>query len=49
MAEILENSVTNQPNLYERMLKNLLPSGFAAKRQVGGNGKTRGTTKRKTA
>jgi DNA-binding MarR family transcriptional regulator len=49
MAEILENSVTNQPNLYERMLKNLLPSGFAAKRQVGGKGKTKGTTKRKAA
>ena len=41
MAEIIKNSVTNQPNLYERMLKNLLPSGSAAKRQVGGKGKTR--------
>jgi DNA-binding MarR family transcriptional regulator len=33
-AEIIKNSVTNQPGLYERALKNLLPSGFAAKRQV---------------
>ena len=44
MVEIIKNSVTNQPGLYERMLKNLLPSGLAAKRQVGGKGKT----KRKT-
>jgi len=41
MAGIIKNSVTNQPNLYERMLKNLLPSGLAAKRQGGGKGKTR--------
>ena len=47
MAEIIKNSVTNQPGLYERTLKNLLPSGFAAKRQGGGKGKTKGKTKRK--
>jgi hypothetical protein len=34
MAEIVKNSVTNQPGLYDRTLKSLLPSGFAAKRQV---------------
>jgi DNA-binding MarR family transcriptional regulator len=49
MAEIIKNSVTNQPNLYERMLKNLLPSGFAAKRQGRGKGKTERKTKRKAA
>jgi len=47
MAEIIKNSVTNQPGLYERTLKNLLPSGFAAKRQGGGKGKTRRKTGRK--
>ncbi len=41
MAEIVKNSVTNQPGLYERMLRNLLPSGFAAKRQSGGKGRTK--------
>ena len=49
MAEIIKNSVTNQPNLYGRMLKNLLPSGLAAKRQGGGKGKTRRKTGRKAA
>ena len=39
-AEIMKNSVTNQPGLYERALKNLLPSGFAAKRRVARRGKT---------
>jgi len=34
IAEIIKNSVTNQPRLYERTLENLLPSGFAAKRRV---------------
>jgi DNA-binding MarR family transcriptional regulator len=47
MAEIIKNSVTNQPGLYERMLENLLPSGFAAKRQGGGKGRTKRKTKRK--
>lgn len=34
MAEIIKNSVTNQPGLYERMIKNIFPSGSEAKRQV---------------
>jgi DNA-binding MarR family transcriptional regulator len=33
MAEIAKNSTTNQPGLYERMVKNLFPSGSEAKRQ----------------
>jgi len=41
VAEIVKNSVTNQPRLYERMLKNLLMSGSAAKRQGGKKAKTR--------
>jgi DNA-binding MarR family transcriptional regulator len=40
-AEIVKKSVTNQPRLYERMLKNLLTSGSAAKRQGGRKAKTR--------
>jgi DNA-binding MarR family transcriptional regulator len=35
MAEIVKNSVTNQPGLYERMVKNVFPSGSEAKRQGG--------------
>jgi DNA-binding MarR family transcriptional regulator len=31
--EILQKSITNQPGLYERMLKNLLPSGYEPKRK----------------
>jgi DNA-binding MarR family transcriptional regulator len=34
MAKIIKNSVTNQPGLYERMIKNIFPSGSEAKRQV---------------
>ena len=34
MAEIIKNSVTNQPGLYERMIKNIFTSGSEAKRQV---------------
>jgi DNA-binding MarR family transcriptional regulator len=34
MAKIIKNSVTNQPGLYERMIKNFFPSGSEAKRQV---------------
>jgi DNA-binding MarR family transcriptional regulator len=49
MVEITKNSVTNQPNLYERMLKNLLPSGSAAKPRGGGKEKTRRKTGRKAA
>jgi len=33
MAEIIKNSVTNQPGLYERMIKNIFPSGPEAKRK----------------
>jgi len=33
MAEIIKNSVTNQPGLYERMIKNIFPSGSEAKRK----------------
>jgi DNA-binding MarR family transcriptional regulator len=35
MAEIIKNSVTNRPDLYERMIKNVFPSGSAAKRRGG--------------
>ena len=35
MAEIIKNSFTNDPNLYKRMVKNVLPSGYEAKRRVG--------------
>lgn len=40
MAEIIEDSVTNQRNLYELMVKNVFPSGSEAKRQGGKKGKT---------
>jgi hypothetical protein len=40
MAEIIKNSPTNQPNLYELMVKNVFPSGSEAKRQGGKKGKT---------
>jgi DNA-binding MarR family transcriptional regulator len=30
MAKIIKNSVTNQPGLYERMIKNIFPSGSEA-------------------
>jgi DNA-binding MarR family transcriptional regulator len=32
-AEILKNSLSNDPDLYKRMLKNLLPPGYEAKRK----------------
>jgi len=32
-TEIMKNSFTNQPGLYERMMKNVLPSDSEAKRQ----------------
>jgi MarR family transcriptional regulator, organic hydroperoxide resistance regulator len=35
MAEIIKNSVTNQPGLYEQMVKNIFPSGSQAQRQGG--------------
>jgi len=40
MAEIIKNSVTNQPGLYERMIKNIFPSTPEAKRRGGKRGKT---------
>jgi DNA-binding MarR family transcriptional regulator len=33
MSEIIKNSVTNQPDLYKRMVKNIFPSDSEAKRQ----------------
>jgi len=33
MAEIIKNSYTKQPGLYERMVKNIFPSGYEAKRK----------------
>jgi len=35
MAEIIKNSFTNDPDLYKRMAKNLLPPGYETKRRVG--------------
>jgi len=32
-ADIVRNSVTNQPDLYERMMQNILPSGSEMKRK----------------
>ena len=32
-AEIIRNSFTNDPDLYKRMVKNLLPAGYEAKRK----------------
>jgi DNA-binding MarR family transcriptional regulator len=40
MAEIIKNSATNQPHLYERMVKHVFPSGSEAKRQGGKKRKT---------
>ncbi len=40
MAEITWNSATNWPDLnetYQRVIKNVFPSGSEAKRQVAGN------------
>jgi hypothetical protein len=34
-AEIIKNSFTNQPDLYKRMVKNVLPTGYEAKRRGG--------------
>jgi MarR family 2-MHQ and catechol resistance regulon transcriptional repressor len=35
MAEIIKNSFTNRPDLYKRMVKNVLPPDHGAKRQGG--------------
>jgi DNA-binding MarR family transcriptional regulator len=40
MAEIIKNSATNQPDLYERMVKNVFPSDSEAKNQGGKRRKT---------
>jgi len=40
MAEIIKNSFTRDPDLYKRLVKNVLPPGYEAKR--------RGSEKRKT-
>jgi len=32
-AEIIKNSFTQDPNLYKRMVKNVLPPGYEAKRK----------------
>ena len=32
-AQILKSSLTNRPDLYKRMVKNVLPSGYEAKRK----------------
>ena len=40
MAGIIKNSVTNQPDLYKRMVKNVFPSGSEAKRQSSKKKKT---------
>jgi len=34
-AEIIKNSLTNDPDLYKRAAKNVLPSGYEAKHRVG--------------
>jgi len=33
MAEIIKNSFTRDPDLYKRMVKNVLPPGYEAKRK----------------
>ncbi|MDH4270159.1 MAG: MarR family transcriptional regulator [Dehalococcoidia bacterium] len=40
MTEIIKNSYTKQPGLYERMVKNIFPSGSEAKHKGGKKGKT---------
>ena len=35
MAEIAKDSLTNDPDLYKRMVKNVLPPGYEAKRTTG--------------
>jgi DNA-binding MarR family transcriptional regulator len=41
MAEIIKSSYTRQPGLYERMVKNIFPSGSEAKRRSGKKGKVK--------
>ena len=40
MTKIIKDSYTKQPRLYERMVKNIFPSGYEAKRRGGKKGKT---------
>jgi DNA-binding MarR family transcriptional regulator len=40
MAEVIKNSYTKQPRLYERMVKNIFPSGSEGERRGGKKGKT---------
>ena len=42
MAEIIKNSVTNQPGLYERMVKNIFPSTPQAQRKGGRKKRAKG-------
>jgi hypothetical protein len=35
MAGILKNSLTNDPGLYKRMVKNVLPPGYETRGRVG--------------
>jgi hypothetical protein len=39
-TRIVKESYTKQPGLYERMVKNIFPSGSESNRQVGKTGKT---------
>jgi DNA-binding PadR family transcriptional regulator len=41
MAEIIKNSFTKDPDLYKRLVKNVLPPGYEAKRQVAKRKKAR--------
>jgi len=41
MAEIEKGSFTSRPDLYKRMVKNVLPSRSSARRQLGKSGKAR--------
>ncbi|MCJ7576085.1 MAG: MarR family transcriptional regulator [Dehalococcoidia bacterium] len=41
MTEIIKNSYTKQPGLYERMVKNIFPAGSEAKHQGGKKRKTK--------
>ena len=40
MTKIIKDSYTKQPRLYERMVKNIFPSGYEAKRKGREKGKT---------
>jgi len=40
MTKIIKDSYTKQPRLYERMVKNIFPSGYEGKRRGGKKGKT---------